>query len=119
MLLTDLSRLDFRQLFICHKSLFYESYRGWSDSKKEFVVRFLNQEYAMDKAGAREDLFGEEPNMVEEIPKPQVAPQRRGLAMTRLVDDELLEVDIESGAPDVRRQRGFCRARHEKIWTLL
>jgi len=53
MMLSDLSRLDFRQLFICHKPLFYEAYRDWSDSKKDFVVRFLNQEYAMDKAGAR------------------------------------------------------------------
>jgi len=68
MLLTDLSRLDFRQLFICHKPLFYEAYKSWSESKKEFVVRFLNQEYAMDKAGAREALFGEEPSMIEEAP---------------------------------------------------
>jgi len=63
MLLTDLSRLDFRQLFICHKPLFYEAYRDWSDSKKDFVVRFLEQEYAMDKAGARDALFGGEPAM--------------------------------------------------------
>lgn len=69
MLLSDLSRLDFRQLFICHKPLFYEAYRGWSDSKKAFVVRFLEQEYAMDKAGAREALFGAEPSMTDE-PEP-------------------------------------------------
>jgi hypothetical protein len=66
MLLTDLSRLDFRQLFICHKPLFYEAYRDWSDSQKDFVVRFLEQEYAMDKAGAREALFGGEPSMQDE-----------------------------------------------------
>lgn len=66
MLLSDLSRLDFRQLFICHKPLFYEAYRGWSDGKKAFVVKFLEEEYAMDKAGAREALFGAEPSMTDE-----------------------------------------------------
>ncbi len=96
MLLTDLSRLDFRQLFICHKSLFYEAYKSWTDQKKDFVVRFLQQEYAMDKAGAREALFGTEPSM-ENVPRPAAIPQRRGPSMTRIVDNELLEVDIESG----------------------
>lgn len=61
MLLSDLSRLDFRQLFICHKPLFYERYQSWSETKKDFVVRFLQDEYAMDKVGAREALFGNEP----------------------------------------------------------
>jgi hypothetical protein len=75
MLLTDLSRLDFRQLFICHKPLFYEAYRGWSDSKKDFVVRFLEQEYAMDKAGAREALFGGEPSM-DDKPEPRTRATR-------------------------------------------
>ena len=68
MLLTDLSRLDFRQLFIMHKPLFYQRYREWSEGKKDFVVRFLEQEYAMDKAGARDALFGAEPSMVEKEP---------------------------------------------------
>ena len=44
MLLTDLSRLDFRQLFIMHKQLFNHRYRECSEEKKEFVVRFLAQE---------------------------------------------------------------------------
>lgn len=65
MLLSDLSRLDFRQLFICHKPLFYEAYRGWSEPKKEYVSSFLSDEYAMDKVGAREALFGNEPSMEE------------------------------------------------------
>ncbi len=69
MLLSDLSRLDFRQLFICHKALFYEAYRNWSESKKDHVVRFLTDEYAMDKVGAREALFGDEP-MMDEIESP-------------------------------------------------
>lgn len=70
MLLTDLSRLDFRQLYICHKSLFYETYQSWSEGKKAFVVQFLEEEYAIDKAGARETLFGAEPSMEEE-PQPR------------------------------------------------
>lgn len=73
MLLSDLSRLDFRQLFICHKPLFYDAYQGWSDTKKDFVVRFLEEEYAMDKAGAREALFGPEPSMDDQ----PAAPSRR------------------------------------------
>jgi len=77
MLLTDLSRLDFRQLFICHKSLFYEAYKSWTDQKKDFVVRFLQQEYAMDKAGAREALFGTEPSM-ENVPRPAAIPHLGG-----------------------------------------
>ena len=63
MLLSDLSPLDFRQLFICHKEAFYEAYRDWSDAKRDYVVKFLSEEYAMDKDGAREALFGDEPRM--------------------------------------------------------
>jgi len=63
MLLTDLSRLDFRQLFICHKPLFYAAYSSWTDAKKDYVVQFISEEYAMDKVGAREALFGTEPTM--------------------------------------------------------
>jgi hypothetical protein len=65
MLLSDLSRMDFRQLFICHKPLFYTSYRNWPEPKKDYVAKFLSAEYAMDKVGAREALFGEEPRMEE------------------------------------------------------
>lgn len=65
MLLADLSPLDFRQLFICHKDAFYEAYRGYSDAKKDYVVKFLADEYVFDKVGARELLFGNEPAMEE------------------------------------------------------
>jgi len=41
MLLSDLSRFDFRQLFICHKPLFYAAYRKWSEPKKDYVSSFL------------------------------------------------------------------------------
>jgi len=67
MLLSDLSRMDFRQLFICHKPLFYEAYRGWAEAKKDYVAKFLSAEYAMDKIGAREALFGDEPKMDDPV----------------------------------------------------
>lgn len=65
MLLAEMTPLDVRQLFICHKQLFYTRYAGWPDEKKEFVANFLEQEYQVDKAGAREALFGREEPMKE------------------------------------------------------
>jgi hypothetical protein len=66
MLLSELAPKDFRQLFICHKELFYRLYMGWSDAKKDYVVSYLTHEYQVDKVGAREALFGHEPAMAEE-----------------------------------------------------
>ena len=57
-LLAELCPLDVRQLFICHKELFYATYAGWPDHKKAYVADFLEREYQVDKAGAREALFG-------------------------------------------------------------
>lgn len=76
MLIADLSPLDFRQLFICHKDAFYDAYRNWSDAKKDYVAKFLYEEYVIDKAGAREDLFGSEPAMEEPVDAvvPRVGP---------------------------------------------
>jgi hypothetical protein len=71
MLLSQLSPKDFRQLFICHKQLFYQLYDGWSDTKKDYVVEYLLNEYQVDKVGAREALFGHEPEMAEKPAKPQ------------------------------------------------
>ncbi len=70
-LLAQLAPLDVRQLFICHKELFYETYRGWTDAKKEYVADFLAREYLADKDAARHALFGhdapmEEPQMTKE-----------------------------------------------------
>lgn len=76
MLLSELTPHDVRQLFICHKELFYRHYRNWSDAKKDYVVDFLVSEYQVDKAGARAALFGPEPEMS------QAAPRRR--------DDDLI-----------------------------
>lgn len=65
MLLSELSTLDVRQLFICHKELFYHLYRSWPEAKKQYVADYLEREYQIDKAGARERLFGPEPGMSE------------------------------------------------------
>ncbi len=62
-LLADLSPKDVRQVFICHKALFYALYRGWSETKKSFVADFLMREYQADKLGTRERLFGHDAPM--------------------------------------------------------
>ncbi|MFN3252942.1 DUF6638 family protein [Roseibium album] len=63
MLLSELTPLDFRQLFICNKDSFYTQYQSWSDAKKTFAARFLSEEYVVDKVGTRTELFGPEPGM--------------------------------------------------------
>lgn len=62
-LLAELSPLDVRQLFICHKEAFYRAYAGWPEAKRQWVADFLEREYQIDKAGARARLFGPEPGM--------------------------------------------------------
>lgn len=68
MLLAQLTPLDFRQCFICHKELFYQRYRSWPEAKKAYVADFLAREYQVDKAGARAALFGQEPDMQGDPP---------------------------------------------------
>ena len=68
MLLSELSPLDIRQLFICHKEVFYRAYADWPDEKRAYVVDFLDREYQVDKAGTRAALFGHEASMLE-LPK--------------------------------------------------
>lgn len=70
MALAELAPLDVRQLFICHKDLFYDLYRTWPEAKKTYVADFLEREYKVDKAGARAALFGHEPDMSGEAPAP-------------------------------------------------
>ena len=70
MLLAELAPKDVRQLFICHKELFYRLYATWPEAKRAYVADFLEKEYQIDKAGARERLFGPEPGMVEPPPLP-------------------------------------------------
>ncbi len=71
MLLAALTPKDIRQLFICHKERFYHTYATWPDAKKTFVAEFLEREYQVDKAGAREALFGGGDPMEEPAPMPK------------------------------------------------
>ncbi|MGD9864406.1 MAG: DUF6638 family protein [Pseudodonghicola sp.] len=68
MLLAELTPLDIRQLFICHKELFYRLYATWPETKKAYVADFLAREYQVDKAGARAALYGHEPDMSDAVP---------------------------------------------------
>ncbi|MDV7271502.1 DUF6638 family protein [Thioclava sp. A2] len=76
MLLSELGPLDVRQLFICHKELFYRLYATWPDAKKAYVAKFLEKEYQIDKAGVREALFGSEPSMHEDEAGGRAEPER-------------------------------------------
>jgi hypothetical protein len=78
MMLAELAPLDVRQLFICHKEAFYRTYAGCSDEKKEHVAQYLANEYMVDKAGAREELFGHEPAM-EEVERSKGAVKRKSV----------------------------------------
>ncbi|MEL6960602.1 MAG: DUF6638 family protein [Pseudomonadota bacterium] len=68
MLLAELTPMDIRQLFICHKEAFYAAYAGWSAAKQAYVAEFLSEEYQVDKAGTRAALFGHEAPMEEPAP---------------------------------------------------
>jgi len=57
-LLAELSPLDIRQLYLCHKELFYATYREWPDAKRAYVANFLAREVTKDADGTRADLFG-------------------------------------------------------------
>ncbi len=65
MLLAELCPHDVRQLFIMHKQAFYDAYMTWPEAKRDYVAEFLAREYMVDKAGAREALFGGDAPMVE------------------------------------------------------
>ncbi|MGH1331071.1 MAG: DUF6638 family protein [Paracoccaceae bacterium] len=75
-LLSELSPLDIRQLFICHKELFYKTYRRWSAAKRGYVADYLEREYQIDKAGAREALFGGAP-MEEPFEAPRAKSSKK------------------------------------------
>jgi hypothetical protein len=67
MLLAELAPKDARQMFICHKELFYKTYAGWPDNKRAYVADFLVAEYQVDKAGARRALFGHDAPLEEPV----------------------------------------------------
>ncbi|MGR3321378.1 MAG: DUF6638 family protein [Pseudooceanicola sp.] len=84
MLLSELSPKDVRQLFICHKELFYRRYAEWSDTKKGYVADFLDREYAVDKAGARRALFGHDAPMEDPAPPPPPKAEREADIIARV-----------------------------------
>lgn len=100
MMLADLTRLDVRQLFICHKALFYRLYRDWPEAKKAYAVQFLANEYAVDKVGARAALFGHEPDMTGE----DTPVIRSGMPKVR-ASDRLIERVGPWGAVSRERRR--------------
>jgi hypothetical protein len=65
MLLAELSPLDFRQLFVCHKEAFNRVFATWSPKKQEIVVNFLTGEFVLDNAGARSVLSGNDEALAE------------------------------------------------------
>lgn len=61
MLLAELTPLDPRQLYICHKRAFYRIYAGWPDAMRDYVVAMLLRDYLPDKPAARLRLYGRVP----------------------------------------------------------
>jgi len=41
MLLAQLAPKDIRQLYICHKELFYSTYAAWPEAKQAYVTEIL------------------------------------------------------------------------------
>lgn len=78
MLLAELTPKDIRQMYICHKDLFYQTYAGWPEVKKTYVADYLEREYQVDKTGARDALFGHEPTMEDDGDVPKDLVQRVG-----------------------------------------
>ena len=74
-LLAELAPMAVRQMFIVHKELFYAAYATLSVRKRTYVADFLAREYAVDKQGAREALFGPEPGR-DARAHPEPAPAR-------------------------------------------
>ena len=57
-LLARLTPLDFRQLFICNKDLFYELYETWNDRKRGYVAEYLARHYQGRAAEVWRHLYG-------------------------------------------------------------
>ena len=93
-LLSELAPLDVRQLFITHKPAFYAAYRDWAEAKKAFVVEFLKRDYAANKAGARDALFG----------GPEPAAKSVARSGPRASDDDIIDLVGPWGAV-LRRNR--------------
>ncbi|WP_163848517.1 DUF6638 family protein [Pseudooceanicola aestuarii] len=90
MLLAELAPKDVRQLFICHKPLFYRLYASWPEAKKAYVAEFLAREYLADKVGARDALFGHDAPMEEPPARPRVDARRKRGDTRKVSEDDLI-----------------------------
>ena len=61
MLLAELAPKDIRQLFICHKDLFYDTYAAWPEGKKAYVADFLERAYKGTKRACGMHCLGMRP----------------------------------------------------------
>ena len=64
-LLAELAPKDIRQLYLCHKELFFDLYKTWPEVKQTFVVEYLEREYQYDESGGRDDEVGHDEPMAE------------------------------------------------------
>ena len=64
-LLAELAPKDIRQLYLCHKELFFSLYATWPEAKQTYVVDYLGQEYQYDQSGARDEVVGHDEPMEE------------------------------------------------------
>ncbi len=58
MLLAVLCPLDPLHMFTFHKQAFYEAYASWPEAKRAYIADALARDYAADKVGTRDRLFG-------------------------------------------------------------
>ena len=109
MLLSELSPLDIRQLFICHKEAFYHAYRTWPEAKKAYAADFLAREYMVDKAGTRAALFGGEAPMEEPRAAPGPWDRRDMPARPERVSEATIAAVGPWGRPSSRGGKGGRR----------
>jgi hypothetical protein len=64
-------------MYLCHKELFYATYRNWPEAKRAFVAEFLAREVQKDADGARAELFGTDAPMRRNDVLDQVGPWGR------------------------------------------
>ena len=70
-LLARLTPLDFRQMFICNKEMFYAAYQSWPERKRDYVAQFLAERFLVDRQGEWQRLYAgdaREPDAAETGP---------------------------------------------------
>ncbi len=89
-LIAEKTPLDVRQLFICHKSLFRESYRSWPEGKRAYVTEFLARQPLDDLDAMADELYGAK----------QGEPQARRNHRTSIPETEGRETYMKNTARD-------------------